>query len=172
MLAWGSKVSPAFRERLQSIAQELGLDASWLMAVMAFESGGTFNPSIKNAAGSGAVGLIQFMPQTAQLLGTTTEDLAKMTAEEQLEVVRLYFFPSSHLIHNLPDLYMAVLWPGAIGKPMDYVLFKRDDIEHPRRYLQNKVLDWNHDGVVTKLEAAERVLKKLIEGLRTEHASL
>lgn len=41
------------------------------MAAMAFESGETFSPSIKNAAGSGAVGLIQFMPSTAKALGTS-----------------------------------------------------------------------------------------------------
>ena len=35
------------------------------MAVMSFETGGTFDPGIRNAAGSGATGLIQFMPSTA-----------------------------------------------------------------------------------------------------------
>lgn len=172
MLAWGKKVSLEFAERVQSIGVELGLDPSWLMAVMAFESGGTFSPSVRNQAGSGAVGLIQFMPQTAAMLGTTTEALTEMTAEEQLEYVRRYFLPTAHLIHyddDVSDLYMAVLWPAGIGKPDDYVLFDKSDPLHPKRYLQNKGLDFNKDGKVTKAEAASPVQKRLEQGLLPEN---
>jgi soluble lytic murein transglycosylase-like protein len=35
------------------------------MACMAWESGRSFRPDVKNMAGSGATGLIQFMPTTA-----------------------------------------------------------------------------------------------------------
>lgn len=66
MLCWGKKVSAPFRVRIVEIGHNLGVDPDFLMACMAFESGGTFSPSIKNAAGSGAIGLIQFMPSTAQ----------------------------------------------------------------------------------------------------------
>ena len=38
--------------------------------------------AVKNAAGSGATGLIQFMPRTAQGLGTTTAKLAKRLKEK------------------------------------------------------------------------------------------
>ena len=48
------------------MAGRLGISEADLMAVMSFETGGTFNPNIRNAAGSGATGLIQFMPSTAR----------------------------------------------------------------------------------------------------------
>ncbi len=170
MLAWGKKVSDDFCQRVTKIAESLGTDPNYLMACMAFESGETFSPSIKNAAGSGAVGLIQFMPSTAQALGTTTEELASMTPEEQLDYVEEYFEPSSGKLSSLDDVYMAILWPAAVGKPTDYVLFREDDPEHPKRYLQNAGLDFNEDGMVTKAEAADRVRKKLEKGLLPEFA--
>ena len=65
LLAWGAKVSAAFRNKVRAIASELGTDPNFLMAAMAFETGRSFSPSQRNQAGSGAVGLIQFMPRTA-----------------------------------------------------------------------------------------------------------
>ena len=60
------------------------------MAVMSFETGGTFNPGIRNAAGSGATGLIQFMPSAAAGLGTSTQALAGMSRAEQMKYVEKY----------------------------------------------------------------------------------
>ena len=134
------------------------------MAAMAFESGETFSPSVKNSAGSGAVGLIQFMPQTAIALDTTTENLAKMSAVAQLDYVREYFLPYKGKLSTLADVYMVILWPAAIGKPDAYVLFSKADTKHPKRYLQNKGLDKNHDGAVSKSEAASAVQAKLKKG--------
>lgn len=170
MLAWGKKVSEEFCQRVREIADSLGTDPSYLMACMAFESGETFSPSIKNAKGSGATGLIQFMPSTAQALGTTTEELASMTAEEQLDYVEKYFKPRKGKLKSLDDVYMAILWPAAVGKPSDYVLFAKNDPEHPKRYMLNAGLDFNKDGIVTKAEAADKVRKKLAKGLLPQFA--
>ena len=170
-IAWGHSVSPEFKTRVVELATELGCDPSHLMACMAFESGGTFSPSVRNAAGSGAVGLIQFMPSTAQALGTTTEALARMSAVRQLDVVERYFLPRAGRLKSLEDLYMAILWPAAIGKPLDFVLFARSDPANPRRYVQNAGLDYNRDGTVTKAEAAARVRQMREIGLRAENAS-
>ena len=170
-LAWGKKVSEEFRQRVREIAGSLKTDPDYLMACMAFESGETFSPSIKNAAGSGATGLIQFMPSTAQGLGTTTEELASMTPVEQLDFVEKYFKPSRGKLSSLDDVYMAILWPAAVGKPRDFVLFRKDDPDHPQRYIQNAGLDFNRDGVVTKAEAADRVRKALEKGKSPEFAS-
>lgn len=131
------------------------------MACMAFESAETFRPDIRNAAGSGAVGLIQFMPATARGLGTSTEALAAMSAVEQLDYVRLYFKPYAGRMRNLADVYMAILYPKAIGKPDDYVLFARPSIA----YSQNAGLDRDGDGYITKAEAITRVQAKLTLGL-------
>ncbi len=126
-LAWGRKVSAEFRARVFTICGELGIAPDHLMACMAFESGESFSPSKENAAGSHAMGLIQFMPTTAAALGTTTEQLAAMTAEEQLLFVRKYFLPQKGRLHNLGDVYMAILWPAAVGKPEEVMRCSRRD---------------------------------------------
>lgn len=163
-LAWGARVSQDFRRINQSIAQEIGADPSELMACIAFETGGTFSPSVKNAAGSSGTGLIQFMRDTAIGLGTTVEDLAKMTAEEQLDIfVRKYFRPYRGRVGTLSDLYMAILKPTAIGKPEDFALIVNDG---GKAYVQNKGLDLNKDGNITKSEATSHVAKRLAEGLQ------
>jgi hypothetical protein len=164
-IAFGKKVSIAFKDKAIEIADKLGVDPNYLMAAMAFESGGTFSASVLNAAGSGAVGLIQFMPTTATALGTTSEDLADMAAEDQLDYVYEYFKPYTGRLKSLDDVYMAILFPAAIGQPESYVLFDQDDKKHPKRYAQNQGLDANKDGKITKAEAAAAVRAKLKAGL-------
>lgn len=166
-IAWGGKVSPDFRNRVRWIADDLNMPeagASWLMACMAFESAETFSPSIRNAAGSGATGLIQFMPRTAEGLGTTTAALASMTAEDQLNYVYKYFRPYRGRLNALSDVYMAILWPAAIGKPENHILWTKD--ARPTTYRQNAGLDVNRDGAITKGEAAKLVSDKLAKGLK------
>lgn len=161
-LRWGQKVSPAFRAKLLRITRGFGWPdehASWLMSCMAFESGETFSPSIKNAAGSGATGLIQFMPSTARGLGTTTDALAQMTAEQQLDYVKAYFTPYASRINSLADMYMAILMPKYVGQPDSAVLFSAGVA-----YRQNSGLDADKDGKVTKAEAASKVAAKYIKG--------
>lgn len=160
VLAWGAKVSPEFREKVRSIAAYLGTSPSWLMACMAFETGRTFSPSKRNPRSS-ATGLIQFMRSTAISLGTTVEALAEMTAEEQLDKVRDYFRPFAGRLGSLGDCYMAILWPPAVGKPDDFVVFKNGS----DAYLANAALDVDHDGEVTKRECVAFVDKLLAEGL-------
>jgi hypothetical protein len=162
-MAWGSKVSPTFKERVIWVADNLGCDVNHLMACMAWESGETFRADIKNAAGSGATGLIQFMPSTARGLGTTTAKLSAMSAEDQLRYVYEYFRPYVGKLNNLGDLYMAILWPKAVGKPDHFVLFDRS--KTPTAFRQNAGLDVNHDGLVTRAECLVKVNGKLAKGL-------
>lgn len=163
-IAWGSKVSPVFKARVLWIADALGCPASDLMACMAWESGETFRADIKNAAGSGATGLIQFMPSTAKTMGTTTAALAAMTPEDQLKYVYEYFRPYAGRLHNLGDIYMAILWPKAVGQPDSYVLFDRS--KTPTTFRQNAGLDGNKDGKVTREECLRRIREKLTKGLQ------
>lgn len=163
-IAWGRKVSPMFRTRLLEVCQELGWTfghASWLMACIAFETAETFSPSIQNAAGSGATGLIQFMPKTAQGLGTSVEQLTLMNQEEQLEYVKAYFKPYAYRIKSLSDMYMAILMPKYIGKSDQDVLFADPGVA----YRQNSGLDTNRDGKVTKAEASAKVKAKHEKGM-------
>jgi hypothetical protein len=69
LLAWGARVSPTFRSKVRLVAADLGVRPDDLMACMAWESGRSFRPDVANMAGSGAVGLIQFMPSTAAAAG-------------------------------------------------------------------------------------------------------
>lgn len=163
-LAWGAKVSRQFREAVRLAASRLGMDANHLMAVMAFETGETFSPSIRNGAGSGATGLIQFMPATAKVLNTTTGDLAKLDAVSQLAYVERYLAPYRGKLKDVADVYMAVLWPKGIGKPLDSVLW--DAGQWPTTYRQNAGLDANKDQRITKREAAAKVIEKLEKGLQ------
>lgn len=166
-IAWGKQVTGVFKSKLLEVSQSVEVDASHLMAAIAFESGETFSPSIKSAAGSGATGLIQFMPSTAIGLGTTTDELAKMTAVKQLEYVGDYFKPYKGNCKTLSDVYMAILLPSAIGKPENHVLF--DKATQPTAYDQNKGLDADMDGKITKLEATSKVQDKLDKGLESEN---
>ena len=166
-IAWGTKVSQTFLDRISWTADALGIDVNWLMAVIAFESGRTFRPDIFNAAGSGAVGLIQFMPRTAEGLGTSSIELSQMTAEDQIRYVYKYLEPYKGRIKNISDLYMCILWPQAIGQPSGYVLF--DERRQPKAYQQNAGLDADGDGRITKEEAAARIYRELEHGIRPEN---
>ena len=161
-IAWGSKVSPTFRERVWWICDQLDIDPDDLMSAMAWESAETFRPDIRNAAGSGATGLIQFMPSTAVALGTTTAKLAAMTAEDQLSFVYKYFRPYKGRLNNLGDIYMAILWPAGVGKADSYVLWNK--ATKPTTYRQNAGLDGNKDGTITRGECLVKIKEKLAKG--------
>jgi hypothetical protein len=163
-IAWGSKVSPEFKKRVLWIADQLGCNASDLMACMAWEDAETFKSDTKNAAGSGAVGLIQFMPKTAVGLGTTTTALAAMSPEDQLRYVYEYFKPYTGRLHNLGDVYMAILWPKGVGQPDSYVLFDR--AKTPTTFRQNAGLDVDHNGAVTRAECLVKINQKLVKGMQ------
>jgi hypothetical protein len=166
-IAWGAvaaaKAGPGFKAEVLRISKRLGCDPNHLMAVMAFESGNSFAPDKPNAAGSGAIGLIQFMPQTAKSLGTTSNELAKMTAAQQLSYVEKYIsgIKGNKSVATLNDLYMSILWPAAVGKLDSFILFSSPSSQ----YKQNKGLDTNNDGVITKAEAASKVQARLVAGL-------
>lgn len=190
IVAWSGKVSLTFLDRIDWLVQALllpfPLGASWLMTCIAFETAGKFSASVKNMAGSGAVGLIQFMPATAltffytpaQIAAMSKEEqkklgveccerLAAMTAEDQLNYVYKYFAPYKGRLHSLEDLYMAILWPAAIGKPMSYVLW--DSNSRPTTYRQNIGLDVNKDGVITKEEVCKKINLMLVEGTKASN---
>ena len=160
-IAWGAKVSVAFKVKAIAISERLQVSPDFLMSCMAFESGETFSPLIRNAAGSGAVGLIQFMPSTARTLKTSSDELRGMSPERQLDYVEAYFKPYAGRLHSIEDIYMTILYPKAIGKGSDYVLFKSGTVA----YNQNKGLDRDQDGAVTVREAAEAVRAKYRKGL-------
>lgn len=150
-------------QALVTTAYEIGINPDWLATVINFESGGSFSPSKKNAAGSGATGLIQFMPSTAQgLLGTATPEeaiaqLERMTFQQQLQVVKKYFAPHIGKLQSLADTYLAVLYPAFIGKAPDAVLGRTGEII----YTQNAGFDSTGKGYITKDDITSRIQSML-----------
>ncbi len=153
-------VSAAFIREVEAIAQRIGARPEHLMAVMSFETGGSFSPGVRNAAGSGATGLIQFMPNTARELGTSTEALARMSAVDQLEYVERYFVRRSDPgdLRTLEGVYTTVLYGSPRTEPGS-TLFSQGTAA----YRMNAPLDLNRDGRITAGEATSFVRNR-IEG--------
>ena len=158
-IAWGAKVSKEFKLKVIEVCERLEINPDYLMSCMAFETGETFSPSVKNPNGS-ATGLIQFMSNTARSLGTTTNELAGMTSVEQMDYVEKYFKPYTGKIKTIEDVYMVIFCPRAVGKPNSFILY-----DEGRSYNDNKGLDLNKDNAITKYEAGFKVRKKLKLGM-------
>lgn len=81
-----------------------------------------------------------------------------MTAIDQLDFVEKYFKQFGKPLITLEDTYMAVLFPRAIGRGSNFVLFSSPSIE----YKQNRGLDFNKNGQVTAGEAASLVRTRIL----------
>jgi hypothetical protein len=148
------RTTPAFRRELVLVADRLGVDPSHLAAVISFETAGTFDPAQPNLGGSGAIGLIQFLPSTARALGTSTHALARMTPEAQLFYVEKGLRPHAARLTSLEALYTTVLG-GKPHAPDDVLRFSSE------QYQRNKTLDESKDGVITAREATAPVRRIL-----------
>jgi hypothetical protein len=146
---------PDFKQKLEKVATALSVKSSDLLAVMKQESG--INPQARNKT-SNAVGLIQFMPDTARRLGTTTEDLYNMDAVQQLDYVYKYFKMTGVGNGDLGDLYMAVFMPKYVGYDDATVLGQAGAGGFSGKvYAQNKGLDRNRDGAITVADVKQSV---------------
>jgi hypothetical protein len=132
--AYGISVGDA--ERLVDVAGTVGCFAGDLAALIEFESGhdtGAVNSK------SGASGLIQFMPDTATSLGTTTTLLRAMSYTGQMEFVRAYLSRYSPF-PTFQSLCMAVFYPPYRYLP-PFITFPDDvraanrDINNPMDYI-------------------------------------
>ena len=144
--AWEAANS-SFGTALTGMAGRLGLKTEDLLAIMNFESG--LDPSKINRT-SGATGLIQFLPDTARELGTTTAALRNMSREQQLPFVERYL--KMHGVRagmSREQLYMSILR----GNPTTGALWRLGS----EQYKQNSGLDVNNDGVITSAEALQMV---------------
>ena len=143
----------AFLKKVEDVAYFLGVNANWLMFVMWFETAHTLNSKTRN--GIGATGLIQFMPSTAEGLGTTTDKLRAMSNVEQLVYVQKHLSRFRGKYQSFVDLYCAVFWPAAVGKPDSYV------ITSDKVAAQNPIFDLNRDKDITKVEIRQALLKQI-----------
>ncbi|GAB4044621.1 transglycosylase SLT domain-containing protein [Spirosoma litoris] len=159
----------AFVTKVGQIAVRLGMPADWLMIVMRVETAGTFSPSIRNYAGSGAVGLIQFTKTGVAGLGVTVDQLATMDAVTQLDYVEKYVRQYAAKIRNVYDLYISIFAPAYLGKPDSQVAYTAysSTPEGKRQYELNKVLDKDLDGNVTLGEIKEAISRYVPAGVST-----
>lgn len=142
--------SDGFWPALTSTASQLQCNASDLWTCIWFESKAI--PSIRNPF-SGAVGLIQFMPATLKPWGLTTDQVAAMSDVDQLSLVLKYMSPFVGKLNSLRDLYLAIWWPAAVGKPDNYAIANRGSIV----YAQNPGMDVDNDSVITAGDVGKRI---------------
>lgn len=144
-------VSKSDLEALSAVGDKYGIPFEWLVNLINFESGRTFNPAITNNIG--ATGLIQFIPSTAadkSCLNTSTAALRQMTFKQQLAYVDKYLAcnlkPHLTISGKIPstftqgDLFMTIFYPAAVGKP-NYVFpanvqAANAGIARPRDYVE------------------------------------
>ena len=142
-------LSPRFFSMVEEIASKYSMNPSYLLQVIEKES--KFDPQASNSV-STAVGLIQFTNGTAQILGTSRNELLDMEIYEQLEFVDKYlnlWTQRGVTPRNFGDMAMLVMWPAAVGRNDDFILYQRGD----SAYGGNSPLDLNGDGIVTREEA-------------------
>ena len=166
-MLYHEKVSNEFATKVKQLAKYLQVHPNWLMLLMYYESASTFSPSVKNKY-SGATGLIQFMPKTAIGLGTTTTELAAMSAERQLDYVKLYLKPYRNRMKSFFDLYGTVFFPLMVGKPDNYVL-ETSRIKASRIATQNPQFDRNNNGVIKKSEIRRYFTEYINESIPTKY---
>jgi hypothetical protein len=145
----------AFINELESVAKRLNIDPNWILAVMYKES--RLNPQAVNKTG-GATGLIQFMPNTAKGLGTSTADLYNMTNVEQLKYVEKYFKPYKDKIKSYLDLYLVTFFPVALSKPNDWY-FETKNLSKEKIGIQNKGI--NGGNPINKIAFKNYLLKNI-----------
>jgi hypothetical protein len=149
----------AFLLEVENISAKLRIDPNWIMGAIYIETVGKFSPSIQNPH-TKATGLIQFMPATAQGLGTTIEDLAKMSNVEQLAYVYKYLKPYRGKMNSFVDVYFAIFFPLAMGKPSDFVL-QTKSLSAGLIARQNPIYDLNKDAQIQVYEVETALLGKI-----------
>lgn len=135
-----------FLSEVGRVAQKYNINQNDLLSVMARESG--INPQAVNS-NTNATGLIQFMPDTAQSLGTSVEELSGMSRAEQMVYVDR-FFAQNKLRQgaDLGEIYATIFLPARRTKD---IIARRGETGTDY-YTPNAGLDLDKDGIITKAE--------------------
>lgn len=150
------KLTESFYEKINEIAKEINCDPADLLGVMHCESG--LQASAQNPSSTKATGLIQITEKTANALGTTVEDLKKMSAEDQLQYVKKYLVNAKSIAKIGKDekvdgatLYSLVFLPAYAKKD---VLTTKGESYYNANY---RSLDVNKDGKIDKADLMAKV---------------
>ena len=97
-------------------------------------------------------------------MGTTTEELANMTALEQLDYVEKYLYDYKGRMNSVLDVYIAVFSPTeGLNKPDNFPLYT--STSHPLEYEGNyQAFDTNLDGIITIGEIRTRIERRYTDG--------
>lgn len=158
---------PSFEKKVHKVSNKLSIPPEWLMAVMYSES--KFDASVSNSKGSGATGLIQWMPATAGDFGITVEKLRNLNHVEQLDFAYMYLDRVRKKYKDytsLTELYLAILYPKAIGEDFCYSLYAKPS----KAYEMNTILDENKDGRVTVKDIDDRMKRMFPTAYMTQRS--
>lgn len=144
--------------KVTELAHKLEIIPDQLMAVIELETGGTFDPAITNSLGY--TGLIQFGSTAAKEVGTTRDKLRKMNACEQLDYVYLYLKKYRGRMINLSNIYLAVFFPVAIGKPLNWT-FETSTLKAEKVALWNPLFDINKDSKIQVWEVKKKLMQRI-----------
>jgi hypothetical protein len=149
-------IPPELVSGVQALGQRLKVDPNHLMAVISFETKGTFDPSIQNP-NSSAIGLFQITDVAAKALGYKNAAewyRANPTIEAQLQSFEKYLrMKGVKPGASLSDIYVAVTGGAKPGAPDSTVIYSKD--KNPEVYRANAIWDVDKDGVITKGELAK-----------------
>lgn len=153
---------PAFVPKVIDVANTLQTDPNNLMLIMYQESG--LNPQAQNTTypiqGGYATGLIQFAPNTATNLGTTTDALMQMTAVQQMDYVEKYYAPYIGQIGTYEKMYLVNFFPAALSYSDDQCIGTAS-ISCASVAASNPSFDLNGDGQITIAEFNQAIDAKL-----------
>jgi hypothetical protein len=145
-----NRTLPEIADYARQIADS-GYDPVGIGAVIENESARTWSPAVAgpvafNTPPGYPVGLIQFAPDTAKKLGTTTAALKKMSFSQQVAFLPKYYslFGPPSKFKRPVDYYLAG-WGSGVGTSDDYVLAREGDT----KFEANRGLARGNDTITT-----------------------
>lgn len=167
-LLFSNRVSKEISDRVISRSEKLPIDPDWFMFLSDFESG--LSPYRENSFG--CMSWIQFCPDFSGGAYKTIKgkryyfaDMKTWTPGQLLDLSFEYLEEqqSTHgRFSDYSDLYFAILWPAAIGKPDTYVLETKS----------NPIFDINKDRIITKGEVKQFLEKRVKEKAPSSYWSI
>ena len=151
-------------DAITALAQTLSVTAEHIMAVIAFETNGSFDHRSRNRVNE-TLGLIQFTPDLARRLGTNMEDLGKAGFEQQLHYIgqliesRAQYDRATPL--GLADICIALIAPDHIDRAEAIPVFTEDTA--PQAYARYAPFDIDEDGRITRSEIDRKLRAYWIE---------
>lgn len=124
------------------LMRNAGADPALVGAVIGFES--AWDPRARNPL-SGAVGLIQWTNTGARSQGLEREQIAKMSAGQQLQLVGRWYSRFNTAGWRDADYYLAIFAPAALRKPLGAAVYSAPSAA----YTQNAAMDVDGNGVIT-----------------------